>query len=109
MKTLSIAAAAAFSLLLVACGDSSDDGQDELGTPYPESIRGPIVTECVANGAPEEICECVVSEMEKTIPVSSLMAEGLRSQFTDEMSEDMTEKATAAGMACAAKMMGEES
>ena len=109
MKTHTIAAAAAFSLLFAACGDSSDDGEAEGGTPYPASIRGPIISECVNNGAPEEMCECVVSEMEKTIPVTSLMAEGLRSQFSDEMSEDMTQKAAEAGLRCAERMMKDQS
>lgn len=67
----------ALSMVLIACGDSGDDG-------LPEGFRDAYMQGCAADGN-EKFCECTLDELEKKMSTDELIA--LASSIEDPNAE----------------------
>ena len=114
MKILKLAAVV-FSLTLVACDDEANttalNAEPEVLniTPYPEEMRSGFMANCIRNGGVEELCTCVLTEMERTVPLEDMVAAAEQVRGGGSVSTEYTDRIVEANVRCALASTNEAS
>ena len=62
---------ALLTVALAACGNSTSE---TVNTPYPAEVRNNFLTSCTAAGGSQANCECYLTGLESTMPLSDFVA-----------------------------------
>ena len=107
MKILKIATIT-LSLAVAACDDAGNENaafnaEPEVlnTTPYPEDMRSRFIANCLTNGGAEDRCACVLSEMERTVPLEDVIAAARQVRDSGTVSSEYSERMVEANVRCA--------